>query len=89
MCKECVDHIRHLSLPEELFDVIAFEVQKQKYAFTETGKITSLLVKNGKTFQHVVLAGIGAGKECTPNQLRTAAISLSPCRESGAFLVMN
>ena len=73
LCKECVDHIRHLSLPEELFDVIAFEVQKQKYAFTETGKITSLLIKNGKTFQHVVLAGIGAGKECTPNHLRTAA----------------
>ncbi len=73
LCKECVDHIRNLSLPEEVFDLIGYQVGKQGYAFTETGKVTSMLVKNGSGYQQIILAGIGAGKECTPNHLRVAA----------------
>ena len=73
LCRECVDHIRNLSLPEEVFDLIGYQVGKQGYAFTETGKVTSMLVKNGSGYQQIILAGIGAGKECTPNHLRVAA----------------
>lgn len=73
LCKECVDHVRNLSLPEEVFDLIGYQVGKQGYAFTETGKVTSMLVKNGSGYQQIILAGIGAGKECTPNHLRVAA----------------
>lgn len=73
LCRECVDHIRNLSLPEGVFDLIGYQVGKQGYAFTETGKVTSMLVKNGSGYQQIILAGIGAGKECTPNHLRVAA----------------
>ena len=45
LCRECVDHIRNLYLPEEVFDLIGYQVGKQGYAFTEMGKVTSMLVK--------------------------------------------
>ena len=73
LCRECVDHIRSLSLPEEIFELIAWQAEKQGYGFTETGSVTSLLVKDENGYQRVILAGIGAGKECTPGHFRFAA----------------
>ena len=73
LCRECVDHIRSLSLPEEIFELIAWQAEKQGYGFTETGSVTSLLVKNEDGYQRVILSGIGAGKECTPGHFRIAA----------------
>ena len=54
LCRECVDHIRNLYLPEEVFDLIGYQVGKQEYAFTETGKVTSMLVKNGSGYQQII-----------------------------------
>ena len=73
LCRECVDHIRSLSLPEEIFELMAWQAEKQGYGFTETGSVTSLLVKNEDGYQRVILSGIGAGKECTPGHFRIAA----------------
>ena len=73
LCRECVDHIRSLSLPDEILELIAYQAEKQGYSFTETGKITSLLVKKDKDYIQVFLAGIGAGKACTPGHFRIAA----------------
>ena len=73
LCRECVDHIRSLRLPEEIFELIAYQAEKQGYGFTETGSVTGILVKTKAGYQRVILAGIGAGRECTPAHFRMAA----------------
>lgn len=73
LCKECVDHIHMLTLSEELFDAITYQIKIQDYGFTDTGSITSLLMKTNNGFTRIVLAGVGTGKACTPNHLRIAA----------------
>ena len=73
LCRECVDHIRSLSLSDEILELIAYQTETQGYDFTETGKITPVLVKNGKDYIRVFFAGIGAGKACTPAHFRIAA----------------
>jgi leucyl aminopeptidase len=73
LCKECADHIHMLSLPEEFYDAVAWQIKTQGYGFTDTGNITSALLKNKAGFTRIIFAGIGAGKACTPNHLRIAA----------------
>ena len=73
LCRECADHIRMLSLPEEFYDVVAWQIKTQGYGFTDTGNITSVLLKTKAGFTRILFAGIGAGKACTPNHLRIAA----------------
>ncbi|MBP5736106.1 MAG: leucyl aminopeptidase, partial [Acidaminococcaceae bacterium] len=73
LCKECADHIHMLSLPEEFYDAVAWQIKTQGYGFTDTGSITTVLLKTKAGFTRVIFAGIGAGKACTPNHLRIAA----------------
>ena len=73
LCKECADHIHALTLPEEFYEAVAYQVRTQGYGFTDTGSITSLLMKTDNGFTRVIFAGVGAGKECTPKHLRIAA----------------
>ena len=73
LCKECADHIHALTLPEAFYDAVAYQINTQGYGFTDTGSITSLLLKTKNGFTRVIFAGVGAGKECTPNHLRRAA----------------
>ena len=73
LCKECADHIHALTLPEAFYDAVAYHIKTQGYGFTDTGSITSLLLKTKNGFTRVIFAGVGAGKECTPNHLRIAA----------------
>ena len=73
LCRECADHIRMLSLPEEFYDAVAWQIKTQGYGFTDTGSITSVLLKTKAGFTRIIFAGIGAGKACTPNHLRIAA----------------
>ena len=73
LCRECADHIHMLSLPEELYDAVAWQIKTQGYGFTDTGNITSVLLKTKAGFTRILFAGIGAGKACTPNHLRVAA----------------
>lgn len=73
LCKECADHIHALTLPEEFYEAVAYQIRTQGYGFTDTGSITSLLLKTETGFTRVIFAGVGAGKECTPNNLRIAA----------------
>ena len=73
LCRECADHIHMLSLPEEFYDAVAWQIKKQGYGFTDTGNITSVLLKTKAGFTRILFAGIGAGKACTPNHLRVAA----------------
>ena len=73
LCKECADHIRMLRLPEEFYDAVAYQIKTQGYGFTDTGSITSALMKTQSGFTRLIFAGIGAGKECTPNHMRIAA----------------
>ena len=73
LCKECADHIHALTLPEEFYDAVAWQIKTQGYGFTDTGSITSLLMKTNNGFTRIIFAGVGAGKECTPNHLRIAA----------------
>ena len=72
---ECyeADHIHMLSLPEEFYDAVAWQIKTQGYGFTDTGNITSVLLKTKAGFTRILFAGIGAGKACTPNHLRVAA----------------
>ena len=73
LCKECADHIHALTLPEEFYEAVTYQIRTQGYGFTDTGSITSLLVKTGAGFTRIIFAGVGAGKGCTPNHLRMAA----------------
>lgn len=73
LCRECADHIHMLSLPEEFYDAVAWQIKTQGYGFTDTGNITSVLLKTKAGFTRILFAGIGAGKACTPNHLRVAA----------------
>ena len=73
LCKECADHIHALTLPEEFYDAVSYQIKTQGYGFTDTGSITSVLMKTKNGFTRVIFAGIGAGKECTPNHMRIAA----------------
>ena len=73
LCKECADHIRTLGLPEDFYDTVAYQIKTQGYGFTDKGSITSALLKTGNGFTRLIFAGVGAGKECTPNHLRVAA----------------
>jgi len=73
LCQECVEYIHSLSLPEAVLEFVDYEKKRQGYRFTETGVITSALIKNKQGFIRIILAGIGAGKACTPNHMRTAA----------------
>ena len=49
LCKECADHIHALTLPEEFYEAVAYQIRTQGYGFTDTGSITSLLLKTLKT----------------------------------------
>ena len=73
LCKECADHIHVLSLPEAFYAAVAYQIKTQGYGFTDKGSITSMLLKTKTGFTRVIFAGVGAGKECTPNNLRMAA----------------
>ena len=73
LCKECADHIRMLGLPEDFYEAVAYQIKTQGYGFTDKGSITSALMKTGSGFTRLIFAGVGAGKECTPNHLRMAA----------------
>ena len=73
LCRECVDHIHALRLPEEIFELIDYLAKTQGYGFAETGRVTSALLKKQNGYQRVILAGIGAGKACAPNHFRVAA----------------
>ena len=73
LCKECADHIHMLTLPEEFYAAVAYQIKTQGYGFTDTGSITSVLMKTQSGFTRLIFAGIGAGKECTPNHMRIAA----------------
>ena len=73
LCRECADHIHTLALPDVFYDAVAYQIKTQGYGFTDTGSITSLLLKTENGFTRLIFAGIGAGKACTPNHLRIAA----------------
>ena len=73
LCKECAGHIHMLSLPEEIYDAVAWQIKTRGCGFTDTGNITSVLMKTKAGFTRVIFAGIGAGKKCTPNHLRIVA----------------
>ena len=73
LCKECADHIHMLMLPEEFYAAVAYQIKTQGYGFTDTGSITPVLLKTPSGFTRLIFAGIGAGKECTPNHMRIAA----------------
>ena len=73
LCRECADHIHALALPEAFYNAVAYQIKTQGYGFTDKGSITSMLLKTKTGFTRVIFAGVGAGKECTPNNLRMAA----------------
>ena len=73
LCKECADHIHILTLPEEFYAAVAYQIKTQGYGFTDTGSITSVLMKTKTGFTRLIFAGVGAGKECIPNHMRIAA----------------
>ena len=73
LCKECADHIRMLSLPEDIYAAVAHQIETRGYGFTDTGSILSVLLKTQSGFTRLIFAGVGAGKECTPNHMRIAA----------------
>ena len=73
LCKECADCIHMLSLPEDFYAAVAYQIKTRGYGFTDTGSITPVLMKTQSGFVRLIFAGIGAGKECTPNHMRIAA----------------
>lgn len=73
LCKECAEHIDALALPEDFYKAVSYQIKTQGYGFTDTGNITSVLLQTGGGFTRMIFAGMGAGKDCTPNHLRIAA----------------
>lgn len=78
LCKECVPEIGELHLPEAVTRAVAYAGQKDP-AFTDTGKITEMLLEQGGSYLTLLLAGVGTGKECTPNNLRIAGGNAVRC----------
>ena len=93
LCRECVPGVGKLGLPESICAAVRYTEQQDPH-FTDTGKITRLVLEDKGTYRPVILAGVGVGKGCTPNHLRIAAgnavrelkhCRIRDCSYSGAF----
>lgn len=72
LCRECVPGVGKLGLPESICAAVRYTEQQDPH-FTDTGKITRLVLEDKGAYRSVILAGVGVGKGCTPNHLRIAA----------------
>jgi leucyl aminopeptidase len=72
LCKECVEYLAAIELPEDLARLVRQYVLADEGCL-ECGKVSRLAVPQGEGLLHLLLVGCGAGKECKPNAFRRAA----------------
>ena len=72
LCKECLQGLPKLHLPEQLATAVSAYAKLHEDMF-EIGTISELVVPKGEDLLTVVVAGCGAGSECKPVAFRKAA----------------
>lgn len=84
LCRECVPETGKLRLPEKIVRAVTYAERKDP-SFTDTGKITELALEHEGAYLHLILAGAGVGRQCTPNNLRIAAGNAVRCLRKAAI----
>ena len=72
LCKECLPELDAIRLPQDLQKAVRYAVTKDSEV-TAKGHVTELVLPREGGFTRLILAGSGAGRECTPIHMRQAA----------------
>lgn len=72
LCKECIASLPKVNLPANIMQAVTALAAKDD-KLTDEGRLTHIVLPQEEHLQRVLIAGMGAGKACTPNNLRKAA----------------